>query len=216
MLGTLQYLSVATRPDITYVVSVLACFSQNPGITHWNGVKRVYAYLKGTHDFWLGSHMEQVERVLGYSDADGMSQEDRHAISGYVFMLNGGAISWLSKRQDTISLSTMEAEYIALTHAAKEAIWLKNLISELFGSITTPILILADNQSAIALAKDDRFHAHTKHIDIRYHFICYIIEEGNIRLTYCPTEDMTADIFTKALPSVKAKHFAASMGLAKV
>jgi hypothetical protein len=131
-------------------------------------------------------------------------------------MLNGGAVSWSSKQQDTISLSTTEAEYIALTHATKEAIWLKNLISELFGSITTPILILADNQSAIALAKDDRFHSRTKHINIHYHFIRYAIEEGKIRLTYCPTEDMTADIFTKALPSMKAKHFAASMGLAKV
>ena len=109
-----------------------------------------------------------------------------------------------------------EAEYIALTHAAKEAIWFRNFLSEIYGPITTPITVNSDNQSAIALAKDDRFHARTKHIDIRYHFIRYVIEEGKIRLTYCPTEDMTADIFTKALPSAKAKHFAASMGLAKV
>ena len=104
-----------------------------------------------------------------------MSNEDRHAISGYVFMLNGGAVSWSSKRQDTISLSTTEAEYIALSHAAKEAIWIRNFISEIFGSVTDPILINSDNQSAIALAKDSCYHAHTKHIDIRYHFICYII-----------------------------------------
>ena len=81
-------------------------------------------------------------------------------------MLNGGAISWSSKRQDTVSLSTTEAEYIALTHAAKEAIWLKNIIGELFGTIPHPIQLYSDNQSAIALAKDDRYHAHTKHIDI--------------------------------------------------
>jgi len=160
--------------------------------------------------------MSNQETVQGYTDADGMSQEDRHAISRYVFMLNGGAVSWSSKRQDTISLSTTEAEYIALTHAAKEAIWLRNLLSEIFGPITHAIPIKSDNQSAIALAKDDRFHARTKHINIRYHFIHYVIEEGKIRLTYCPTENMMADIFTKALPSMKAKHFAASMGLAKV
>ena len=176
----------------------------------------MYAYLKHTQDFWLSSSRALEDKVLGYLDADGMSQEDRHAISGYVFMLNGGAVSWSSKQQDTISLSTTEAEYIALTHAAKEAIWFKNLISEFFSPITTPIAILADNQSAIALAKDDCFHAQTKHIDIRYHFIHYVIEEGKIHLMYCPTEEMTADIFTKALPSMKAKHFAASMGLAKV
>ena len=167
-------------------------------------------------DFWLSSGRALEDKVLGYSDADGMSQEDRHAISRYVFMLNGGPVSWSSKQQDTISLSTTEAEYIALTHAAKEAIWLRNLISELFSPITTPIAILANNQSAIALAKDDCFHAWTKHIDIRYHFIHYVIKEGKICLTYCPTEEMMADIFTKALPLMKAKHFAASMGLAKV
>jgi hypothetical protein len=86
-------------------------------------------------------------------------------------MLNGGAVSWSLKRQDTISLSTTEAEYIALTHAAKEAIWLRNILLELFGPIAHPIELLSDNQSAIALAKDDRFHARTKHINIRYHFI---------------------------------------------
>ena len=110
----------------------------------------------------------------------------------------------------------MEAEYIALTHAAKEAICFKQLLKEIFGITDQPIPILSDNQSAIALAKDDRYHACTKHIDIRFHFIWYIIEEGKIQLSYCPTEDMTADIFTKALTSLKSKHFAASMGLAKV
>ena len=214
-LGAVQYLRHASRPELAYPVSQLARFSQNPGITHWNALRRVFAYLKGTRDYLL-TYGDKPSDVIGYSDADGMSNEDRHAISGYVFMLNGGAVSWSSKRQDTISLSTTEAEYIALSHAAKEAIWIRNFISEIFGSVTDPILINSDNQSTIALAKDDCYHARTKHIDIRYNFIRYVIEEGKIRLSYCPTEDMTADIFMKALPSLKVKHFASSMGLSKV
>ena len=153
-LGALQYLSIATRPDITYTVSILARFSRNPGIPHCNALKHVYAYLKSTRDFWL-SFGGNKEQIFGYSDADGMSQEDRHAISGYVFMLNGGAVSWSSKRQDTISLSTTEAEYIALTHAAKEAISIKNFISEKSGSIDHAIPILSSNQSAIACHNKD-------------------------------------------------------------
>ena len=87
---------MATRPDITYAVSILARFSQNPGIIHWNAVKQVYAYLKYTRDLWLTFGNNQTD-ISGFSDADGMSHEDRHAISGYVFMLNGGAVSWSSK-----------------------------------------------------------------------------------------------------------------------
>ena len=114
-------------------------------------------------------------RKLGleiYSDADGMSQETRHAISGYAFLLDGGAISWSSKKQELVTLSTTEAEYVALTHAAKEALWLWQFLEELFGPIGGPLTLYGDNPSAIALAYSQagQYHAHTKHIDIRYHF----------------------------------------------
>ncbi|GBE85559.1 hypothetical protein SCP_0800760 [Sparassis crispa] len=215
-LGALQYVSVATRPDITFTVGQLAQFSRNPGIMHWNALKHVYQYLKGTADLWLVLGGSEDNDVVGYSDADGMSTEGRRPVSGYVFMLNGGAVSWSSKRQDLVTLSTTEAEYVALTHASKEALWLRSFIIELFGNPEVPIPLRSDNQSAIALSKDDRFHARTKHIDIRFHFIHYAIADGKISLSYCPTEDMTADILTKALPSMKSKHFASSMGLTKV
>lgn len=215
-LGALQYVSVATRPDITFAVGQLAQFGRNPGLAHWNALKRVYQYLKGTADVWLVLGGSEDNEIVGYSDADGMSTEGCRAISGYVFMLNGGAVSWSSKRQDLVTLSTTEAEYVALTHTSKEAIWLRSFIKELFGDPEQPLPLRSDNQSAIALAKDDRFHARTKHIDIRFHFIRYAIAEGKISLSYCPTEDMTADILTKALPSLKCKHFASSMGLSKV
>ncbi len=144
-----------------------------------------------------------------------MSVENRKAISGYAFLIDGGAVSWSSKQQDIVALSTTEAEYIVLTYAGKEALWMRQFISELFTPLHHPIIIHDDNQSALALAHAElgQFHARTKHIDIRYHFIRYAIANDDIRLVYCPTEDMLADTLTKALPSAKAKHFAHSLGL---
>lgn len=210
-----MYASVATRPDITFAVSSLARFSQNPGPAHWTALKRVFAYLKGTRDFWL-TLGGRDPHLIGFADADGMSQETRRPISGYTYLI-GGSISWSSKRQDIVTLSTTEAEYVSLTHAAKEAIWLQNLLNEIFPNTQfSPITINCDNQGAIALSKDDRFHARTKHIDIRYHFIRNSVESNLIQVHYCPTEDMVADILTKGLPHVKAKRFASLMGLGKV
>ena len=131
-------------------------------------------------------------------------------------MVDGGAMSWSLKKQELVTLLTTEAEYVAQTHAAKEAVWLCSLLTELFKTIDTPTTLFSDSKSAIALANDGHYHACTKHIDIRYHLIHYIIEAGTIKLVYCPTNDMTADTLTKALPSVKAKHFAAVLGLSMV
>jgi hypothetical protein len=142
--------------------------------------------------------------------------EDRHALSGYAFLINGGAISWSTKRQEIISLSTTESEYVAATYAAKEALWLHSLISQFFDTTLEPTTLFSDNQSAIALTKDHQFHARTKHIDVRFHFIRWIVENGSLRLVYCPTNDMVADTLTKALPSPKVKHFAKELGLISV
>jgi hypothetical protein len=144
--------------------------------------------------------------------------EDRKAISGYAFMINGGAVSWSAKRQEIISLSTTESEYVAATYAAKEALWLRQLILQLFGikldaTKLDATTLFSDNQSAIALTKEHQYHARTKHIDVRFHFIRWIIEDGKLRLIYCPTDEMVADILTKALVSTKVKHFARELGL---
>ena len=154
--------------------------------------------------------------LVGYVDADGASQEHRCAISGYIFMIDGGAISWSSKKQELVTLSTMEAKYVAQTHTAKEVIWFQQLLTELFGSINTPTTLFSNSKSAIALAQDSHYHACTKYIDIHYHFICYVINAGTIKLIYCSTDNMTADRLTKVLPSVKAKHFAKALGLCTV
>ena len=140
--------------------------------------------------------------------------EDGHEISGYGFLIHrAGAVSWSAKRQEIIALSTTEAEYVAITHASKEALWLHSLLSQIFNFDLDSTTLFSDNKSAIELTKDHQYHARTKHIDIRFHFIRYIVEDGSIRLIYCPTDDMITDALTKALPSMKAKHFASQFGL---
>ena len=127
--------------------------------------------------------------------------------------VNGGAVSWSAKRQEIVSLLTTESKYIAATYAAKEALWLQQLILQIFGITLKTTTLFSNNQSAIALTKEHQYHAHTKHIDIRFHVICWIIKDGKLRLIYCPTEEMVADILTKALISMKVKHFARELGL---
>ena len=139
--------------------------------------------------------------------------EDHRAISGYAFLVDGGAVLWSSKQQEIISLSTTESEYVAATHGMKEALWLHSLLSEVFGSFKEATIMLCDNQSAIALTCNHQYHAHSKHIDVHYHFIQQVVEQGVVRLVYCPTDDMVTNILTKALPSPKVKHFTASLGL---
>ena len=213
--GSLMYAAMGTRPDIAFATSTVAQFSDNPGWVHWEAVKRIFRYLQGTKELELVYGGER-RGLVGYVDADGATQDHRRAISGYVFMVDGGAVSWSSKKQELVTLSTTEAEYVAQTHAAKEAVWLRGLLTELFGPVNGPTTLFSDSKSAIALAQDGHYHARTKHIDIRYHFIRYIIDAGTIKLVYCSTDDMTADTLTKALPSVKAKHFASALGLSAV
>ncbi len=190
-------------------------FSQNPGWLHWEAAKCVFRYLLGTKRLSLvygGAHCG----LEGFVNADGASQEHRCAITGYVFLVDGGAISWSSKKQALVTLSTAESEYVAATHTAKEALCLPRLIGEVFRPLAAPTPLYSDSKSAITHTKDGSYHARTKHIDIRYHFMLYSIEAGSIRLIYCPTDDMaaTADTLTKALPSVNVKHFAPTLGLA--
>lgn len=214
-IGSLMYAAMGTRPDIAFAVSTLAQFSQNPGNAHWEAVKRVFRYLLKTKDLSLlyGVKHQDLE---GYVDADRVSQEHRRAITGYVFLVDGGAISWSSKKQELVTLSTTEAEYVVMTHAAKEVAWLCRLIGEILTLFESATTLRSVSQTAIALTRDGHYHARTKHIGVRYHYIRYSIEAGSIRLLYCPTNDNTADVLTKALPSVKAKHFASELGLTTV
>jgi hypothetical protein len=168
--GKLMYTALGTQPDITYAVQVLLQFTKSPGEAHWDAVKHVFCYLKGTHNLWLtyGSASKTLE---GFTDSDGNMAEDRCATSGYAFVINGGAVSWSAKKQELVMLSTTKSEYVGAVHVTKEALWLHSLISQVFGLQLMATTLFSDNQSAIALASDHQFHPHTKHIDIHYHFI---------------------------------------------
>ena len=213
--GSLMYLAQGTRPDIAFAVMKLAQQMQNPGPAHWEALKRVIRYLKHTRELWL-VWGDTRDGLQGFSDADwGSSTDFRHSVSGYVFTLGSGAISWSAKKQNVVALSSTEAEYIALAHATKEAFWLRYMFSDLVDSdvLNYPVLINCDNRSAIALAKDNTYHPRTKHIDIRFHFIREAVEDAKIKLAYCPTEDMPADLFTKALARPRLEHLQARFGL---
>jgi hypothetical protein len=146
-----MYAAMGTRLDIAFATSTVAQFLENPGRDHWEAVKRIFQYLKGTRELSL-VFGEKKEDLQGWVDADGASQEHRRAISGYIFIVDGGAVSWTSKKQELITLSTTEAEYMAATHMAKEAMWLQALFGEIFGNISQIMTIFGNNKSAIALA----------------------------------------------------------------
>ena len=149
----------------------------------------------------------------GYADADGSMAEDRCAISGYAFLIDGSTVSWASKCQEIVSLSTTESEYVVVMHSMKEGLWLKSLLSEVFTPFSNPITLFSDNEATIVLTHDHQYHACMKHINMCYHWICWVVKEGTMHLVYCPTDNMVTDVLIKVLPSPKVKHFTACLRL---
>jgi len=130
-------------------------------------------------NLWLTYECNVTNSELhAYSDADGNMTEDQHILSKYTVLLNNSVVSWSTKKQEIISLSTTESKYIAVTHTIKKVLWLQSLIHEIFGIILDPTTLYSDNKSAIKLTKEYRYYTCTKHINIKYHFICWIVEKG--------------------------------------
>ena len=188
----------------------------NPGPEHWSGVKRVLRYIKGTLDQGLKfeSSSDCDINLHGYADADWAGDATtRKSTSGYMFSLAGATVSWKSKRQTVVALSSTEAEYIALCLAAQEAIWLRSLLESLGFKQSKATKLYEDNQGAIALTKNPKTHSRTKHIDIKYHYIREAVDKKDIELVYCPTDKMVADILTKGLPRPKFDELRSLMGI---
>lgn len=208
LIGMLLYVSTNTRPDIAASVSILSQRVEKPRDVDMNEVKRLIRYLKGTKTLKLQlSTTDGEKRVVTYSDSDwAEDKKDRKSNSGWYVQHNGGTIDWSSKKQTIVALSSAEAEYVALTEAAKEVIWVRR-IAEHFGDVNDePTKILTDSQSAMAMIKNGKHSNRTKHIDTKYHFVKDLVERKIINLEYHPTETNIADMLTKPLGGNKIQQ----------
>ena len=213
LVGCLIYLTI-TRPEISYSVSVVSQFMQNPRTSHLDAAKRILRYVKGSlnHGLWY----KRCENFLlnGFTDADWAGNaSDRHSTSGYCFSTGSAVISWSSKKQDVVALSSTEAEYVSATMAAQECIWLKRLVEDMLYQVNYAVQIKCDNESAVKLASNPIFHARTKHIEVRHHFIREKVLSEEIALTSVRTNEQVADIFTKALVKPKFLFFRDALGV---
>lgn len=194
--GSIMYAMVCSRPDLAYAVSVISRFMSNPGKIHWEALKWILRYLKGASNFGLMFERQDDinQPVIGYVDSDYAGNVDtRKSLTGFLFTLYGTAISWKSSLLSVVALSTTEAEYIALTEAIKEAMWLKGITNEL-GINQGQLVVYCDSQSAIHLTEHQVFHERCKHIDVRLHFVRDVTDKGEIKVEKISTNDNPADV----------------------
>lgn len=204
LVGGIMFAMIATRPDIAFAVTTLSQFSSNPLPEHLVAAKRVLRYLRGTAKYGITYRQKENNEIRpqlhGFCDSDWASNtDDRRSVTGYVFILCGGAVSWKSKKQRTVALSTVEAEYMATAAAVKEIIWWHSFMKSFGYSNDIPTCLYSDSQGSIALAKNPQEHERTKHIDIQYHFIRQHVAEHTVALEYISTHAMAADVMTKSL-----------------
>lgn len=200
LVGALQYLTI-TRPDLSYAVNHVSQFLQSPTNDHFEVVKRILRYVKGTIHLGLSFHHQPDLSILGYSDADWAKCVDtQRSAYGYSIFLGINLVSWSAKKQLTVARSSCESEYRALANTASEVIWLKNMLQEINVHVTSPPALLRDNNSAIFLSQNLVSHKRAKHIDIDCHFICDLVSAGKLHTKFIPSHLQLADIFTKSLP----------------
>lgn len=214
LVGALLYLAVNARPDVSISVGLLGRKVSDPNQSDWAAAKRVLQYLNTTKHHKLNFGPGQDWKLVGYSDSDWAGdQRTRKSTSGIVFFFGGGPISWISKSQATVALSSLEAEYNALTVACQEAIWIRRLLQELGEPQSEATTLFEDNQGCICFAKAERSSGRVKHIETKGHFIRELCERKTVVLTYCPTTEMVADALTKPLGPSLHIRFVERIGL---
>jgi hypothetical protein len=210
--GILMYVMVSTRPDIAHAVGVVNRYMNNPDKEHWEAVKSILRYLRGTttHALCFGGSNTILQ---GYVDSDMVGDKDsRRRTTWYAFIVCGTKVSWILKLQKVVALSTTKAEYVVAIEASKEMIWLQRFMEEL-GKKQENSRLYCDSESVIHLAKNSSFHSNTKHIQLRYHFIRFVLEDGHLNLEKIHTSQNTADMLTKRVTREKLNSCSVSVGL---
>ncbi|GJW69581.1 retrotransposon protein, putative, ty1-copia subclass [Tanacetum coccineum] len=216
--GSIMYAVRCTRPDVAFAQNLVSRYQQNPGKLHWVAVKHILKYLRNTRDMFLvyGGKPDTELNVTGFCDASWQcDKDDTKSQTGYVFVVNGGAVDWKSKKQTTIAMSATQAEYMAASEAAMEAVWIRKFVGDLgvMPSIKEPINVYCDNSAAITFANDSGIMKGARHFLRRYHFVREQVESGEIKILKVHTDDNLADPFTKALPRGKVTDHANGIGL---
>ena len=212
MIGSLLYLT-ASRPDIAFSVGVCARYQANSKESRVGAVKRIIRYVNGTADYGIWFSKDTNSSLAGYSDADWAGNaDDRKSTSGGCFYLGNNLVSWFSKKQNSISLSTAEAEYIAAGSCCTQLLWMKQMLEDC-GIFQDTLIVYCDNTSAINISKNLVQHSRTKHIDIRHHFIRELVENKSVVIEHVATDMQLADIFTKALDASRFISLRKALGI---
>ncbi|GJT06617.1 retrovirus-related pol polyprotein from transposon TNT 1-94 [Tanacetum coccineum] len=212
MIGSLMYLT-SSRPDIMFATCMCARYQANPNEHHVSAVKRIFRYLKGTINLGLWYPKDSGFDLTAYSDADHAGCHlDRKSTSGSVQFLGDKLVCWSSKKQNCVSISTAESEYVAVSGCCAQVLWMRTQLTD-YGFFFDKVPIYCDSKSAIAISCNPVQHTRTKHIDVRYHFIKDHVEKGTIELYFVGTEFQLADLFTKSLPEARFKFLVEKLGM---
>ena len=204
LLGSIMYAQITTRPDLSYAISTLSKFTSNPGKTHWNALTHVLRYIRGTlaYKIMYGGKYKDLAPIR-YVDADYAGDlNHRHSCAGHVFIQAGRPTAWGSQYQPTVTLSTMEAEYMALTRVMKQILWMYVAMDEVGYPQSKPAILYNDNSGAVLLTQNTKNNIKVKHINICYHYIRKRVEEGDIEVHCVTSANNITDIFMKQLPRV--------------
>ncbi|TQE08250.1 hypothetical protein C1H46_006217 [Malus baccata] len=216
LVGSLMYANICTRPDLAFIVGLLGRFQSNPGEAHWVAAKKVLRYLQRTKDFMLVYGRDDSLELVGFTDSDlAGDMDERKSTGGYIFKLNGGAVSWKSAKQTIISTSTMEAEFVACFEGMKQTVWLRNFIADMkiVDSVKRPVKMYCDNNAAVFFSKNNKRTSASRLMDVKFLKVREKVKKGEIEIQYLSTTAMIADPLTKALPNIVFKGHVEQMGV---